>query len=444
MSANVTIVTGLSFLLAASGGAAQTPPPGQAGPPAAARYVDAVGGLSLDDAFALALRREPSMQAARTGTEAAVARRAQAGVRANPTTTFERRMEPGGTDNQTLVGLQLPLELFRRGARIAVADREIAVSRHEVADRERHLMADVRTRYGQVLAAIRDLSIVEDLLASARRQLDLVAARAGEGAVPTLERDLLDVDVRRLAADHRLQVGQVDSALVGLKRAIGLAPDTPLAVRETLETMVARESAALPRSGADAAPGQRPDVLAAEARLRTAEARVQQAASDGRFDVSVYGAFMRMDAGFPQLGVAPGGGTTRVRGVFNYVAAGAMVTIPVLDRSQGAAAAARAARTGAGADRDATVLQVQADLAAARIEDASAREAVAEYRDGARQLARQNLDVVGQTYTLGRATIFDVLAEQRRYLDVEKSYAAALRAAFDARTRLHLALGDFR
>ena len=46
----------------------------------------------------------------------------QADLRANPTLSFELRQEPGGTDNATDVGIEWPLELFRRGARVAVAD----------------------------------------------------------------------------------------------------------------------------------------------------------------------------------------------------------------------------------------------------------------------------------------------------------------------------------
>ena len=64
------------------------------------------------------------------------------------------------------------------------------------------------------------------------------------------------------------------------------------------------------------------------------------------------------------------------------------------------------------------------------------------YAGGVRTLARQNLDVVRQTFDLGRATVFDVLTEQRRYLDVEQAYTTALREAWEARAALKRALGD--
>ena len=53
------------------------------------------------------------------------------------------------------------------------------------------------------------------------------------------------------------------------------------------------------------------------------------------------------------------------------------------------------------------------------------------YAAGAQALARQNLNVVGQSYELGRVTVFEVLAERRRYLDLERAYTEALRAAYE-------------
>ncbi|HEY0873794.1 MAG TPA: hypothetical protein VGD94_10000, partial [Vicinamibacterales bacterium] len=62
----------------------------------------------------------------------------------------------------------------------------------------------------------------------------------------------------------------------------------------------------------------------------------------------------------------------------------------------------------------------------------------------ARGQALENLTVVRQSYALGRATVFDVLAEQRRFLDFERAYTGVLRAAYEARTALLEARGDLR
>ena len=41
-------------------------------------------------------------------------------------------------------------------------------------------------------------------------------------------------------------------------------------------------------------------------------------------------------------------------------------------------------------------------------------------------------------------TIFEVVAEQKRYLDFERAYTETLRAAYEARTALNRALGEAR
>jgi outer membrane protein TolC len=64
------------------------------------------------------------------------------------------------------------------------------------------------------------------------------------------------------------------------------------------------------------------------------------------------------------------------------------------------------------------------------------------YGATARTLARQNVDVVRESYQLGRATIFEVLAEQKRYLEQERAYTETLRMAYEARTALKRALGE--
>jgi outer membrane protein, heavy metal efflux system len=413
--------------------------------PIAGRFVDPANGLSLEQAIARAIEQEPSLRAARSQVEVAQGTKLQASLRPNPSVSFERREEPGGTDNLTTVGVEWPLDLFRRGGRVTVADREIATAQLAVADRERVLAADVRTRYGDVLATIRDLALLDEILTATRNQFDLLRSRVEQGASPPLERDLLDVELRRVQADRLLQTARTEAAVFELKRVLGMKADATLTVRDTFEALVQRESAVATQvRDISTTVEQRADVREAAARIETAVAKIDRAQSQGRFDVSLFGNYMRMDAGFPQRAFAPDGGLERVRGQFNYWSAGAMVTIPVLNRNQGEVAVARAERTGAAAAHDAARLAAEAEVASARARDERATEAVKIYGAGAQTLARQNLSVIGQSYALGRVTVFEVLAERRRYLDVERAYTEALRAAYEARTALNLALGGGR
>ena len=411
--------------------------------PAGQRHVDRVNGISLEQAIARALEHEPSLRSARTEIDVARGMRLQASLRPNPSVSFERREEPAGMDNQTTAAVEWPLDLFRRGGRVAVADRTVTAVQLAVADRERLLAAEVRTRYGEVIAAARDLAIFDELLTTTRRQYELLRSRVDEGATPPLERDLLNVELRRLEADRLLQAGRAEAAAFELKRVLGMSADASVIVSETLEDLVRLESSAAPQTLATPT-DQRADVREAEARVAVADARIDRVRAEGRFDVSLFANYMRMDAGFPQRAFAPGGGTEPIRGVFHYVSAGAMVTVPLLDRNQGGIAAARAERAGAAAAYDAARLRAESELGAARTLQQHAHQAVSAYAAGAQTLARQNLTVVSQSYDLGRVTVFEVLAEQRRYLDVERAYTEALKAAYEAQTALDLARGGVR
>lgn len=409
-------------------------------PPSGASFVDLQNGLSLEEAIARALDQEASLRGARAAVDVARAQEAQARRRRNIDVSVEIREQPGGTDNQTMIGAEWPLELFRRSSRASVADRETSAVQLSVADRERLLVADVRARFGDLVAAVRELTSFEELIAVTRRQLEMLRARVDEGASPPLERDVLDVELRRLQAESYTRTGQADRAALELKRLLNMAPADVLRVRDTLEGLVSSEVPS--QTGARDAAGGRPDVREAEARIGIADARIERAERDGRFDVSVFAGYMRMDTGFSQFGVTPAGAPERVRGLTHFVTGGALVTLPVFDRRQGEVAAARAERTRALALHQAARLAALTEIEIARVVDQRAHEAVALYGTGIRALARQNLTVMAESYELGRLTVFDVLAEQRRFLEVERAYTQTLRAAFEARTELRRAIGE--
>ncbi|HEX6463917.1 MAG TPA: TolC family protein [Vicinamibacterales bacterium] len=432
----------LGIVILGVGTSAQVP--GRNQPETATTYVDPANGLTMDDAVAKALESEPSLRATRAQLDVSRGLQTQAGRRPSPSLSFSQLEEPAGTDNQTRVEIQWPLDLFRKAGRVAVADREVDVAQHATADQERLLAAGVRTKYGEVVTAVRALSITQELLAANTRQRNLVAARVEQGATPPLDRDMLRVEVQRLEAERLVQIGSVERRLVELKRLLGLPPDAALSLRESLEQLVTLEQPAATTGAGLEAANARPDVKQAEAQVAVAKAQIDRAQREGQLDVSLFGMYMRSDAGFPQSGFGATGDLERVRGVFHYWSAGAMVTLPLLNRNQGSIAAAQAERAAAAAQVDAARLTAQAEVAAARARDRNARRALDAYGAAAVGLARQNLDVVRQTYELGRGTLLDVLNEQRRYLDLERAYTDVLHEAFEARRTLKEALGEIR
>jgi outer membrane protein, heavy metal efflux system len=409
--------------------------------PSASMYLDPVAGLGLEDAVARAGEREPGLRAARLAVDVSRGEREQSALRANPSSTFELRREPGGTDSLVSVGLQWPLELFRRHGRIQVADRQVTAAQLTAADRERLLAAEVRAQYGRAVAAIRDADVAAQLAAIVERELDLRRARVDEGAAPSLEADLLAVEVRRLQAERDLALGRADRGVLALKPLLGMDATEPLRLRDSLDALVSAHTLAAPPGG-DAGPARRSDVRAAAERVAVADARLDQAGRDGRIDVSLYAGYMRMDSGFPQLGLSIAGTPERVRGQFHYLTGGATVMLPILNRNQGSVAAARAERRSAEEQRRAIELAAGAEVAAATARARQAQRALEAYGHATRDLARRNLDVVRQTFDLGRMTVFDVLTEQRRYLEFERAYTTTLLEAWEARAELARAGGE--
>jgi cobalt-zinc-cadmium efflux system outer membrane protein len=408
------------------------------------RFVDP-DGVSVEALIEMALARAPSLQSTRARIDVARGQLTQAGLRPNPTISTERRDEVGGTDNLASVMLQWPLDLFRRSGRVHEAERAVEVSRYQADDAARLLAADVRMHAGQLLAAARQLEVVSQLAVALKQTHELLAARVTEGAAPPIERDLAFVEWQRIEADaHRLR-GNADVALAQLKPLVGLDPAASLVLREGLESVVLREQqrdlAADTGAASTAAAEQRADVRVAQASVTQAASQVDRARRDGRFDISLFGGYMRMDAGFPQLGFNESGELTRIRGTFHNASVGAMVTLPWLNRNQGAVASAEAGQRVAEHDHAARVLVARADITAARARAEAARRALAVYTSGLREVSRRNLDVVRESYQLGRVSLFDVVAEQRRYLETELAYGEALTNAFEARTALTRALG---
>jgi cobalt-zinc-cadmium efflux system outer membrane protein len=428
----------LALCLVPRAAAAQAVAPPQA---ASAGFLDPVHGLSLDEAMTRALAQEPSLRAAKSTVDVARGMQVQAGLRKNLSFSAELRGEPAGSDNQTMLSVEWPLDLFRREGRVAVAEREVTAVELSVANRERVLASDVRARFGDVLAAVRDLAVLEELMTAVNRQHDLLRARVEEGASPPLDRDLLAVEAHRLDADRLLQLGRVERAMFDLKRVVGIAPTDVLRLKETLDDVVTRESVApIPTAAAE----QRSDVREARSRIDVSDAKIARAAREGRFDVTVFGGYMRMDSGFPQQGLSATGTPEPIRGLFHYVTGGATVTLPVFNRNQGEISAARAERAGVVTAHEAARLSAETEIASARAGDQRAQEAVRVYSGEVRMLARQNVNVVRQSYELGRTTIFEVLNEQKRFLDQERAYTETLRLAYEARTALKRAVGETR
>ena len=300
--------------------------------------------MSVDEVVARALADNPDLRAARAEVDAAGGRLRQAGLRPNP------MLELGGQkaispDSNLSIGVTLPLDLNGRvDGRVGVATRELEMKRALVAERERRLVADVRLKAGELLAARRNVEVTDELLEINREALRLVGDRVREGAAPALDESLLLVEVNRLEAGRQMLESRVTVLALQLKVLAGMEPDAPLTLRGELAGAAPGVSRA--EAVAQALAG-RPDLEVARADAAMARARIRKEEAEGRWDASVSVGYQRQDFGFGGLrGVASNGTLQPIQDIFHYFGAGVTVTLPVRNRNQGNVAAARCGDAG--------------------------------------------------------------------------------------------------
>ena len=404
------------------------------------RFIDPVNGSTADDLVRHALAHNGELAAARQMIAEARGRLRQAGLRPNPMVETSGTHAVTASDNMTMIGAELPLELGgRRKARVEVAQRELEIRDAEVADFERKLAAEVRIKYGDTIAAARNLKFTEDLLTLTRDSHRLVQARVERGKSAPLEQNVVFVELNRVDVIRINFEGKTDLAMFELKKIIGMLPGEPLRLRGEFDT--SRQ----PPTQSDAirnALGARPDLAAARAAVNHAQAQIEQARVEGKVDASIFANYQRQNMGFGVRGFNDAGAIAPVQGIFHYTTFGVRLTLPVRNQNQGNIEAAIATAEAARNRREFNEIVVRNEVAAAYARFERAQAALAIYRDNVRNQAQLNLDVVQQTYTLGQKTLIDYINEQRRFIDIETGYTDALKEYFNSLVEIERAAGS--
>ena len=407
--------------------------------PVASRFVDPDHGLTEADLVARALANNPSLAAQRQTIESAKGALAQAHLRANPSLAVGGLKEVNGDDNRFNVGAEVPLELFgRRARRTEVAAQKLNSTREAVNDNERLLTGEVRMRFADTLAAARNLEFVEQLLEVNREFLKLMQDRVREGAVPVLDADEVRVEVNRIETIRINYQAKAEIALLKLKEAVGMQPEEDLHLKGDLEQPAfPLEKTRLLQLATD----HRPDLAAQRANEAMAAATVRQQQAEAKTDATFSAGYERPNSGFSLSAFDSAGNLQPIRQTFNYAVFGMKWTLPVFNRNQGSIAVAKAEVVSARNQVTAVDLALRHEVtqATVRYEAAQARAGV--YRSGVRDQAARNLDVVRQTYGYGRIPLLDVIAEQRRFIDIETAYTDLLLDVYASRVALERAVG---
>lgn len=414
-------------------------PPGA--PTSLMRYVDPAAGMTVDEAVAYAFAHNNELDAVRSEVESARALVRQASSRPNPRVDISGSRQINGKDNSAMVTGTLPLELGgRRAARVTVAERELEMRELEVSDRERHLAADVRAKYGEALATILKLGFDEDLVSASQRGYKLVVARVIEGRTAPLEQNMVLVEVNRLRSIRETAEGDAEVAMLELRNLLGMQPDEMLRLRGDFGDLISL----LPplAESTERALAARPDLQVARAAEKLADAQIEQARATGRLDASLTAGYQRMNSSFPINGITDAGQLRPVQSVFHFLTFGVSLELPVRNKNRGAIEAAMAQREAVAHRRAFAELTVRREVAATYARYTSAARAAEIYRVGVRDQANKNLNVVRQTYELGSKTLIDYIGEQRRFIELENNYIDALLDTYKARVEIERAVAS--
>jgi outer membrane protein, heavy metal efflux system len=394
--------------------------------------LDPVAGKTSGDLVALALTQNGELLAGREQVKAAYGSITQAGLKANPSLDSSESRQLTGSMSTFMVGASLPLELYhRRERRVELAQSVAVVTGAEQANRERLLRGEVEAKFGDALASIRNLQVVEDLLELNRKALELTQTRADQGAIPPLDANLLRVEVNRIDAQRVEMEAKAEIAMLELKGLLGMRPDEDLRLKGSLDVLPDVESSL----------EVRPDLVSIRAGENVAAARLRQAETEARPDVKVSANYQRSNSSFDLNGLNAAGQVRPIQGVFHFLAIGVSITLPVRNKNQGAIEVAVAQVQESKRRREYAELTVAREVATAGLARDKAQEGLRIYRDGVRGQASQNLEVIRRTYELGRTQLLDVIAEQRRFIDIEMGYTDALSRLYQATVRLRTVAG---
>jgi cobalt-zinc-cadmium efflux system outer membrane protein len=328
-------------------------------------------------------------------------------------------------------GLLMDLFVGKRRLKIDVAQQALAASELSRADAQRTLVGLVKQQYTQAVLARLLLDVARETAKSQTATFTLVDTRLHSGDAS--EADAARAETAKLEADQAVDVAiqQVETTRAQLAFL--------LAVRDALPTFEvddqlppARTPPSVESSTQDSLTAlgreHRPDLAAAEAQVRSAEAGVALARRQRVPDVAVLGAYTQEGRG--NNAIQP-----------PTASLGVSLPLPILYRNQGEIAKAEATLTAQHVQRDKLDAQLVTDVRSAWAAFASAQARVARMEGPLLKRARQARDLVDYQYQKGAVSLFERLEAERTLVTVNVEYDQAEADFWTALYQLEQAVG---
>ncbi|MHB1935194.1 MAG: TolC family protein [Acidobacteriaceae bacterium] len=282
--------------------------------------------LTLRQAVALALRKNPTLLAAQRNLESTRAEEITAGLRQNPVFTLSGSdvTLPANNPASPYTYTGDVSRLFERGQkrrwRLDSARAATQVTESQYRDLQRQTVLAVKNAFTNLLLANAALKLADSNLTSYRKTVELSRVRLQAGAISQTDFDRIDLQLAGFESDYEnAQVNLVQNS-DQLQQLLGSEhPSRSFAIAGTLDPPQLALSLPDLEQKALAA---RPDYRVARQEILVADANVKLADANGAIDPT-------LDAGYSRTGT--------------YNSAGFYVSIPlrIFDRNQGEKQATR-------------------------------------------------------------------------------------------------------
>ncbi len=384
--------------------------------------------LTLADAQQLAFQRNWDLLAAAAGVDAATAQKIVAHEFPNPNLALSTAFinvdgHPSGTsagngfwdrNYDTIFAINQLFEIGgKRHNRQNAAQAGYEVARAQFLDARRTLDLAVAKAYIAAAQAEENVRVLLESAGTLREEARLAEARLKAGEISSADRAQIEISAERFEQDAHAAQAAAAQARVALEVLLGIpAPNQQCVLVDTLETLVA---VAVP-ANTNGPALWRPDVVAAEATWRKAEADWRLQKANRVPDPTLQAQYEHNPPDFP-----------------NTVGFGVSLPLPLWNHNRGNILAAEASREQARLAFEKAKAQAAADLATALLGYADATQRWQNYRDSIRPKSEQVRKAKAYAYQKGGASLLDMLVAERDDNDVR---LAAQQAASDAAAAL--------
>ncbi len=372
--------------------------------------INPAGGLTPDEAVAIALWNNPDFQGSLADLGLARADVAQAGLLRNPVLSL---LLPWGP-KQLEATARWPIDaIWQRPKRLAAARAGASAVAERIVSGGLALVADVRLAHADLLAADERVAVAGAAAALARRIAGIVRKRFDAGDISQLESDTAATDAKRADEDAARAALDVTLAADRLHQLMAIGDRLPVIALRAVDGPE-------PLRGCDALHALERDALAARPELRAAEIELEAAALRVGWEktraftlVAVLDANAQGKEGFEM-----GPGLDSDLGLFDRNQAGVMRAGAELERARSRYVAAR--------------LQVVREVRDAHAQLAQSARALAAWRDDIVPGAVRQAGQTERAYDAGELPLLSALDASRRLAESrarELDAAAAVRRA---------------